>query len=110
MELPALGPAQRPEQVGLGAPGRHASPLDGSPAVNGQLHAMAAPVRRIRRPRQKVALLELIEQGDQVARLDPQRLRQIALGDGPLRIEMVEDRELGPPQAAIAKASPKPPG
>ena len=70
---------------------------------------MAAPVRRVRRACQELSLLQLIEQGDEVARLDSQRQRQVSLGDRALGVEVVEDRILGPPQAALPKAPPQAP-
>jgi hypothetical protein len=65
---------------------------------------MPAPISWIGGPRQQAPSLELVEQADDVGRLDPEREGQLALGDGPLGIEVVEDRELRPSQAALGEA------
>jgi hypothetical protein len=109
-ELAALAVAERPEHLALGAPRSLAGSLHGAPSPPRQLDAVTAPVRRIRQAGQKTPLLELVEQGHQVARLDPKRERQLALGDRPLRVEVVENCELGPPQPAVAEAAAEPPG
>jgi hypothetical protein len=70
---------------------------------------MPAPIPWIGGPRQQAPPLELVEEADDVGRLDPQREGQLALGDGPLGIEVVKDRELSPSQAALGEASTKAP-
>jgi hypothetical protein len=65
---------------------------------------MPAPIPWIGGPRQQPPSLEVVEEADDVGRLDPQRERQLALGDGPLGIQVMEDCELRPPQAALGEA------
>src|SRR5204863_4053358 len=100
----------RREQLALRAFGRLPRPPQRPATLGGQLDAVAASIGRIGRASQEPALLELIEDRDQVARLDSQGQREVALRNRPLRIEVVENGELGPAQAAVREASAKPPG
>jgi hypothetical protein len=52
----------------------------------------------------------LVQEGDQVAGLDPKREGKITLRDRTLRVEVVQNRELGPSQPALAEAAAQAPG
>jgi hypothetical protein len=71
---------------------------------------VATAIGGVRPSPEQVAPLELIEQRDEVARLNPQRRCQVALGGRPLRVEVVEHGELRPAQPALAKTAPQAPG
>ena len=101
--------AERTEQLMLRPPGRLAGSPHGPPALRGQLDKVPAPVGRVGSAAQEPALLELIEERHEIARLDAQRHRQVSLGDRPLRVEVVQDGELRPPQPALAEAPAEPP-
>jgi len=110
LEVTPLLRAQRLEQLALGAPRRQAGSLHGPAAIGGELDAVSSPVGCVRRASQEPAFLELIQQRHEVAGLDPQRQRQISLGDRALRVEMVKDGELGPSKATAGEAPAETPG
>src|SRR5262249_1962342 len=103
-ELAALAIAERPQQLALGAPGCLACSLHCPPPVRRQLDAVTSSVGRIRGAGQKPPVLELVQQSDQVAGLDPKREGQVTLRDRTLRVEVVQNRELGPSQPALVEA------
>jgi len=109
-ELATLAIAEWPEQLVLGAPGRLARSLHCPPPVRRQLDAVTSSVGRIRGAGQKPPVLELVQEGDQVAGLDPKLEGQVTLRDRTLRVQMVQNRELGPSQPALAEAAAQAPG
>src|SRR5256885_2031689 len=70
---------------------------------------MASAVGGIGRTLQQAATLELVEEGHEGAWLDPQGVGEVALRDRSLSVEMVQHREFGPPQPALAEAAPQAP-
>jgi hypothetical protein len=109
-ELALVLNVERAKQFALGSSRRLARSFHGLSALGCQLDPMATTIGRIGGAGQKSALLELIEERDEIARLDSERHRQIALRDRPLRVEMVEHGELGPPEPALPEAAAEPPG
>jgi hypothetical protein len=109
-KLASLLGAERPEQLALRAPGRLAAALHGAPAGDRELDAMASPVDWVGLASQELPLLELIEQGDEVARLDSQGQREVALGDWALRVQVVEHGEFGPSQPTVTETAAEAPG
>jgi hypothetical protein len=93
-----LGCRQRRQHLGLGAfgcPLRLGEPAD---AVIGQLEQVAAAIVGIAATDQRAVGLELVDQGDEVAGMDPQRAPERLLRHRTGLVELVQDRELGSPQ------------
>ena len=104
MKLAALACREGGEQVCLGRPRRLRCPCESSASAGSQLNAVSAPIRGIRRTMQEAAPLKLVQERDDVGGLDPKRRRKLALGAGALSVEVMQNRELGPPQAALGEA------
>ena len=92
----------------LGAPrSPRAARFTAPPPVRGQLDEVAAPVGRVRRARtSSPSVLELVEQGHQVARIDPQRAAPAPAGRRPGASRWCRTANSWPPQPALAEARP----
>src|SRR5436190_8303182 len=110
MELPALAGGERAKEVGLRRPRCLRRPRQNREAARGQLNSMTSPIRRIGRAMEKATALKVVQQRDDVRRLDSERGRQLALSDRTLGVEMMQDGVLGPSETALAEAAAQSPG
>ena len=110
MEAPPLAGAQGREQLELSPLSLLPRPGEGAPARAGQLDPVPAPIRGIRPPGEELSPLHLVENGDEVAGMDAKRARQAPLVRRPLCVEVMQNRELRPPEPARAQAPAHPPG
>jgi hypothetical protein len=70
---------------------------------------MAPAIPGIGRTLKETAPLELVEQADDVGGLDAKRQRQVPLRRRALRLEVMEEAELRPPQSALGETAAEAP-
>jgi len=94
VELAALLGGQRREELALNL-GRGCLGASEAPGSFGsQLDHLAAPIAGVAAARDQAVVLELVEQGDEVRRVDSKGAGELAAVRGPALLEAVEDREL----------------
>ena len=89
----------------LGGPPR---PLEALPAIRGQLDEVPAPVLRVTGPHDEAVGLEGVEQGDEVAGVDPQRPAEVLLGERPGVAHVMEHGELVGAHPELLERMPDP--
>src|SRR5688572_32679008 len=91
----ALGAVERRQQLTLGVHRRRLRLAQAPTALRGQLEQVAPPILGVAAARQELGALELVDQPDQVARVDPERPPERLLGDRARLGELVQHRVFG---------------
>jgi hypothetical protein len=108
LELAALAGGQRRQQFALDLAGCTGGAIEGQAALRRKLEQVAAAIAGIARAPDEASCFEPVEQGDEVAGVDVERLAKAELGDRPRLGELVEDRELAPAKADPVELASQP--